>query len=153
MNSILVSSAQTNLIKNSLDNRIQNPPSVGEVRKLWFYCDLHKFPLHKICLKKQMFKSVGNDYIYQSDSSSSEVIFFKIRHFIISTFHPIFVGQKVFMRQKCFQKLKRTWKLFMDCELIIWIWKDFTVQDSLIALWSFDLHWVYFPRREHKADD
>ena len=66
-------------------------------------------PLHKICLKKQMFKSVGNDYIYQSDSSSSEVIFFKIRHFIISTFHPFFVGQKVCLyATESLQKLKRT---------------------------------------------
>ena len=52
----------------------------------------HKFPLHKICLKKQMFKSVGNDYIYQSDSSSLEVIFPKSDILLSSLFMAIPLG-------------------------------------------------------------
>ena len=53
---------------------------------------LHKFPLHKICLKKQMFKSVGNDYIYQSDSSSLEVIFPKSDILLSSLFMALLLG-------------------------------------------------------------
>ena len=93
-------------------------------------------PLHKICLKKQMLKSVGNDYIYQSDSSSSEVIFSKIRHFIISTFHPFLSDKKyVFMRQKVYKSSREHSTI---PESFLWTenlnLKRFSIQDFLIAL-------------------
>ena len=63
-----------------------------DITKFHGFFVLHKFPLHKICLKKQMFKSVGNDYIYQSDSSSLEVIFPKSDILLSSLFMAIPLG-------------------------------------------------------------
>ena len=63
-----------------------------DITKFHGFFVLHKFPLHKICLKKQMFKSVGNDYIYQSDSSSLEVIFPKSDVLLSSLFMAIPLG-------------------------------------------------------------
>ena len=63
-----------------------------DITKFHGFFVLHKFPLHKICLKKQMFKSVGNDYIYQSDSSSLEVIFPKSDVLLSSLFMALLLG-------------------------------------------------------------